>query len=81
MLFIQGVNMKGVKSKHTLARKGRREEWCGKHKPEGAQDGNVKCKTCGKEAIFGNPLTMVPEYCSEHKLDDMVDVHIKAMRA
>ena len=67
----------GCEKQAHFGKKGKKREWCGKHKPEGAQDGNVKCKTCGKEAIFGNPLTMVPEYCSEHKLDDMVDVHSK----
>ena len=70
-------NHEGCEKQASFGKKGQRKEWCTQHKPEYAEDDSPKCKTCGKHAVFGNPLTMVPEYCSEHKLDDMADVKSK----
>ncbi len=53
-------------------------DFCSECKEDGMMNVTKKhciAKGCKTLAIFGNPETGIKEYCSEHKKDNMVDLH------
>lgn len=56
----------------------RKRQWCGAHKPDGAEDlATRRCECCSKAAAFGLPHERKRRWCKAHAVEGAVDVATK----